>query len=128
MIQVVCAIITNRDKFLICQRSSNMKLPLKWEFPGGKIEENETNEEGLIREIYEELGLRINVNKALTSIKHNYPEFSIELIPYVSEIVSGNLKPIEHKEVRWITLEELNNFDWAAADIPIVEEVIKLWS
>lgn len=125
MIQVVCAIILKEDKILICQRSAEMKLPLKWEFPGGKIEIGETYEESLIREIDEELGLNIKVNQALTPVKHHYPDFSIELIPFMAEIIDGQLKPTEHQTVKWVNSEELNQYGWATADIPIVEELIQ---
>lgn len=127
MIQVVCAVIKDEDKVLICQRSAIMKLPLKWEFPGGKIEDNETREESLIREINEELGLIIKINQALSPVKYHYPDFSIELIPFISEIIEGELKPTEHDEVKWESINNLLNYDWAEADIPIVEEVMSLW-
>src|SRR5690625_6817538 len=83
MLHVTCAVIQKENKFLICQRSKEMKLPLKWEFPGGKIEEGEDKKECLKREVKEELGLNIEVLAPLEMVEHHYPEFSISLYPFM---------------------------------------------
>ena len=126
MIHVTCAVIENDHKILICQRSSTMRLPLKWEFPGGKIEVGESKEECLKREIKEELGLTIKVGQALPRVEHHYPTFSITLYPFLCTMRSGILTPLEHAQVQWVGLETLESFDWAEADIPLVKKLLTL--
>lgn len=124
MIYVSCAIIEQKEKILICQRSSRMKLPLKWEFPGGKIEKGESKEACLIREIKEELGIDITINNELETVYYEYDDFSIRLYPFVATLVSGAPKALEHAQWRWVSSDELLNYDWAAADLPIVKEYL----
>lgn len=125
-IRVVCAIIHQENKILAVQRSEKMTLPLKWEFPGGKIEENESEVDCIKREIKEELNIDIEIKKRLTPSLHSYEDFSIELIPYISLYQSGVLTLNEHKQRLWLDKEALINLDWAEADVPIVNEYIKL--
>src|SRR5690606_169813 len=124
MLHVTCAIIEHKNKFLICQRSERMKLPLKWEFPGGKIEIGESKEECLKREIKEEMGLEIEVGSALPHVEHHYPEFSLRLYPFFCKWTGGALVIAEHAQVIWVSLDELKNYDWAEADLPIVRELL----
>jgi len=124
--RVVCAIIHKQNKTLAVQRSKKMALPLKWEFPGGKIEPNETELACVTREVKEELSIDIEIGQRLTPITHEYPDFSIELIPYVSKYKSGNLTLNEHSHKRWLEKADLINLDWAAADVPIVAEYVRL--
>jgi 8-oxo-dGTP diphosphatase len=127
MIEVTCAIIENEDgKVLVTQRSATMDLPLKWEFPGGKVEENETTEACLIREIKEELGCDIRVLKALTPHKHAYPDKTILLIPFICEQQETEIRLSEHCAFAWLKPEQLKNLDWADADIAILEEYLTL--
>lgn len=99
-----------------------MHLPNKWEFPGGKIEPFESEEECLKREIKEELGLEIECLEMLPSSLHSYEgKKAIELIPFICTWVSGNISLREHKEVRWMDVDKLHSLDWAEADIPIME-------
>lgn len=126
MLHVTCSIIVQNEKILICQRSARMKLPMKWEFPGGKIELGESKEECLKREIREELGIEINIDKALTPIKYHYPTFSICLYPYICTFKSGTLQATEHAQTIWVDKKDLINYDWAEADIPIVNEYVNL--
>lgn len=125
-IQVVCAIIIEKDRVLCAQRAENMPLPLKWEFPGGKIEPGESAEDCLKREMKEELNLNISVTKRLKSNFHSYTEEKqIELIPFLANIEAGNLQVNEHKEVRWVPISGIESLDWAAADVPIVRQISK---
>jgi 8-oxo-dGTP diphosphatase len=126
MLYVTCAIIEHHEKVLICQRSASMKLPFKWEFPGGKIESGESKEDCLKREIKEELGLSIEIVSTLKAVKYHYPEFSICLYPFVCRLNGGKLLLAEHAQAIWVTKEELPNYDWAEADIPIVHEYLNL--
>jgi len=124
MLQVTCAIIENNGKILCAQRSEKMKLPLKWEFPGGKIEEDESLEACLKREIREELGIEIDILEQLPSFKHSYSaNFSIELFPFRCKIVSQEIQLAEHKQIKWLSLEELKDLNWAEADVPIVNYI-----
>lgn len=123
MLHVTCAIIEHQGKVLICQRSASMKLPLKWEFPGGKIEGEESKEECLKREIKEELGLEIEVGPALPHVEHHYPEFSLYLYPFLCTWIGGSLAIAEHAQAIWVSYDDLKNYDWAEADVPVVKEI-----
>lgn len=127
MLEVTCAIIFKENKVLSAQRSANMKLPLKWEFPGGKVEPDETKEECLFREIKEELNIEITVSKELTTVEHHYPDFSLYLYPFICEFKSGKLEAKEHSQVKWERIENLMEYDWAEADVPVVKELMELY-
>jgi 8-oxo-dGTP diphosphatase len=124
MIRVTCGIILQHDKVLVTQRSEKMKLPLKWEFPGGKMEQNETPENCLVREIKEELNIEIEIIRRLRAHPYHYETFSITLLPFISRYVSGEITLAEHKEYKWLYMNELKNLDWAPADIPVLEEFL----
>lgn len=124
MLQVTCAIIEHANEILICQRSASMKLPLKWEFPGGKIETGESKEDCLHREIKEEINIDITIRKALTMVEHQYADFSLQLYPFVCSLQSGEVKVLEHAQAIWVAIDQLLDYDWAEADLPIVKEYI----
>ncbi|MEP3838314.1 MAG: (deoxy)nucleoside triphosphate pyrophosphohydrolase [Algibacter sp.] len=126
IILVTCAIIQFEDKILAVQRSETMKLPLKWEFAGGKIEEGESEIDCIKREIFEELNIEIEVKERLTPVTHQYPNFKIKLIPFKAEYLSGELKLKEHCSFLLADRNELINLDWAEADLPILKEFIEL--
>lgn len=121
---VTCAIIHFDDKILAVQRSETMKLPLKWEFAGGKIEPDESEVDCIKREIFEELNIYIEIKERLTPVIHKYPDFKIELIPFTAEYVSGDLKLGEHCNSILAIKEELINLDWTEADLPILKEFL----
>jgi len=108
---------------LIAQRPSHKLLPLKWEFPGGKVEAGEDPAAAIIREIHEELGCTISVTCALPPFVHDYTTVVIEMIPFVCRLVPGSAAPHPHEHVAlaWPTLPGLNGYDLAAADWPVVE-------
>jgi 8-oxo-dGTP diphosphatase len=124
MIRVTCAIIQKGELFLACQRSVIMSMPLKWEFPGGKLEKDEDEINCIKREIKEELNVEIKIIQKLRSFTHDYTSFQIELIPFLSEIISGEIILKEHSQYQWLQKSELSELDWAAADLPIVEEIL----
>lgn len=124
MLHVTCAIIEHEGKILICQRSATMKLPLKWEFPGGKIEAGESRADCLRREIREELGLDIEVGAELTAVTHAYPNFEITLYPFRCTVTAGELMLAEHAQALWVSPAELQGYDWAEADVPIVNDLV----
>lgn len=99
-----------------------MSLPLKWEFPGGKIRPNEEPEDCLCREIAEELGLQISTSEPLEPTTHNYPNFTITLYPFICSITSGKIELYEHAAVTWLPPGELSKLDWAEADLPVLVE------
>ena len=125
-IDVTCAIITLDDKILAVQRSENMLLPLKWEFPGGKIEKGESEEDCIKREINKELNIEIELISRLTPSNFNYPNFSIELIPFLANYLGGDIRLAEHKQYLFVEKEKLIVLDWAEADIPILNEFLRL--
>lgn len=102
-----------------------MHLPLKWEFPGGKIEQGENAKACLKRELFEELGVDIKILEALPPTTHSYSEKSVQLLPFRCNIIGGEIVLREHKQVVWLPLEKLENLDWAEADIPIVKHYTK---
>ena len=129
MIIVTCAIIEKDSKVLCAQRSELMHLPLKWEFPGGKVEDDEDPEECLKREILEELGVEISIIERLISNKHTYPDQKhFELIPFRCSLVGGKLVAKEHKLVKWLNRSELRELDWAEADIPVLHQYLTNYS
>lgn len=126
MLHVTCALIEQNGCVLCAQRSMEMHLPLKWEFPGGKREAEETLEQCVIREIREELGLDIHIHDALPSSVHEYPDGKkVCLHPFLCGITGGELHLKEHSRVQWLAPPELHSLDWAEADIPIVEFFLK---
>lgn len=124
LIEVACALIIKNNRVLVTQRSETMALPLKWEFPGGKVEVNETSKTCLKREIKEELDIEINITEKLNDNTHHYESFSIKLIPYLATIQSGEIKLSEHKTYRFVKTGDLLNLDWAEADLPIVHQLL----
>jgi 8-oxo-dGTP diphosphatase len=119
-LHVTCAIIERDGCILAAQRSRTMAMPLKWEFPGGKIKPGETPEHGLCREIAEELAIEVAVHHALAKKTHAYPEFTITLYPFVCSIISGTIVLREHVAVIWQPREDLVSLDWAEADRPVL--------
>ncbi|WP_395043702.1 (deoxy)nucleoside triphosphate pyrophosphohydrolase [Flavobacterium sp.] len=126
MINVACAIIVINSKILVTQRSEKMKLPLKWEFPGGKLEQDENEIDCVKREIKEELNIEIEVIKKISNSIFDYGTFKINLIPFLANHISGEILLLEHKDYKLLNKTELLNLDWAEADLPIVEEYLKL--
>ena len=125
-IHVSCAII-QRDNFILAvQRSEQMSLPLKWEFPGGKIEKGETPEECLKRELKEELELSLKVGEALKPMTHAYDSFTVTLHPFICSITSGEIVLHEHAAFVWMNPSKLPTIDWAEADRPVLYAYMKM--
>jgi 8-oxo-dGTP diphosphatase len=125
---VVCALILRADHVLCAQRSAQMALPLKWEFPGGKLEAGEAPEVALRREIIEELGVEIEVGRPLAVSEYTYEGGrTIRLQPFLATL-KNDREPVaqEHAEIRWVRGEHLWELDWAAADVPIVQEYLAM--
>ena len=126
MINVTCANIYFNDKILVTQRSEKMQLPLKWEFPGGKLEKNESEIECIKREIKEEININIDILKKLSNSVYDYGTFKINLIPFIANYISGEIILSEHRDYQLIEKSKLTDLDWAEADLPIVNELLKL--
>lgn len=124
-IDVACAIIEKDGLVLAAQRSETMSLPLKWEFPGGKLDPHESAAVCLEREIEEELGVGILIRAALPPSDWTYPDFAITLHPFVCEMQEGEIRLLEHKEIRWVAPENLHELDWAEADGPVLRNYFR---
>jgi len=125
---VVAAIIQYEERILCVQkgRMDRDYLSYKYEFPGGKVEEGETPEEALRREVMEELELDIMVGEAYLTVTHAYPDFTITLRSYLSEARNINtLMLTEHIDYQWLLPTQLTQLHWAAADLPIINELVK---
>jgi len=118
--KVTAAIIEKDGKVLIAQRPKNDKLSLKWEFPGGKVENDETPQECLVREIKEELNLSIKISGYFMKNVYYYETGGIELMSYFAEITDGELELNAHEAVEWVEKSKLKQFDFAPADIKIL--------
>ncbi|WP_423363498.1 (deoxy)nucleoside triphosphate pyrophosphohydrolase [Mycoplasma sp. P36-A1] len=121
-INVVCAVFVNSDfEVLAFKRNASKQLPLFWEFPGGKVENNESNEEALFREIIEELNIEITVGRYITTSKFEYEFGIVELTAYIAYCDISKIKLKEHLDMKWINLNNYNTVKWAPADLPILE-------
>ena len=121
IIRVTAAIIESDDKILIAQRKSEDDIfGGLWEFPGGKIENGETPEECMARELMEELEIKVEVGTLITSNKHRYPNGIFELLVYRVQHIYGNFILNDHDEIKWVTLDEIFTFEFPPADTPII--------
>ncbi|MFA5327539.1 MAG: (deoxy)nucleoside triphosphate pyrophosphohydrolase [Prolixibacteraceae bacterium] len=122
IIEVCCAIILKDAKMLAVQRGPESSHPLKWEFPGGKILPDETAEQCIIREIEEELSVKIEITSVLDAVEFDYGHKQIELIPFVCKIFSGEIKLNEHIALRWFKFGEWNQINWSGADSELIQK------
>ena len=123
-VRVVAAVIRKDDKIFATQRGYG-EFKDGWEFPGGKIEEGETPEQALAREIKEELDTEIQVGKLIDTIEYDYPKFHLSMDCFWCEIMQGGLELKEHEAARWLSKEELYGVDWLPADVGVVEKIKK---
>lgn len=121
-IEVVAAIIHKDNCFLATQRGYG-EFEGMWEFPGGKIEVNESKEEALIREIKEELDTELRIDKYLCVVNYDYPNFHLTMYCYICSVVDGDIKLLEHKSAKWLRKDELNVVEWLPADVEVIEEL-----
>lgn len=125
--QVLCGLILKEHQILICRRKPEKSLGGYWEFPGGKLEEGETYEECLARELQEELNLMVKVKNHFKTVIHQYDQKTIELISYICEIEYAEIILVDHDQIEWIEVQELLKWNLAPADIPIAEALIETY-
>ena len=124
IIKVVAAILQKEDKILIARKKQGKPLAGYFEFPGGKIEEGETPEESLIRELMEEMNIKIAVKEYIGESIYEYGNDKvISLLGYTAEIIDGEIKLSDHDRYEWVTLEQINNYKIAPADIPLINKL-----
>ena len=124
LIRVTAAILEKDGKTLIAKRKTGDKLFAGlWEFPGGKVEEGETPEECMARELKEELEIEVEVVEFITSNKHKYPHGYFELIAYRVKYISGEIVLNDHDDFKWVTIDEMDSFEFPPADIPIIKKL-----
>lgn len=126
-VEVVAAVIQFDEKILCVQRGENKYdyISRKYEFPGGKIEEGETRKETIIREIKEELNMDIAVGEELTTVEYEYRDFCLTMHSFFCKCTDPTVLLTEHIDYKWLPISELGNLDWAAADVPIVAQLMK---
>ena len=121
MTDVVAALIWQGDKFLACQRPAHKTRGLLWEFVGGKVEAGETQEEALIRECHEELDVTVSVGDIFMEVIHTYPDITVKLTLFNAFISEGKPKKLEHNDIRWITVEQIDDYAFCPADKEILD-------
>ncbi|MBQ7103939.1 MAG: (deoxy)nucleoside triphosphate pyrophosphohydrolase [Anaerotignum sp.] len=125
MTEVVAALIWDGDRFLACQRPANKARALLWEFVGGKVEKGETKEEALIRECKEELDVTVVVEDIFMEVTHEYPDLTVHLTLFNAKIAEGAPKKLEHNDIQWLTVGEIDKFAFCPADEEILERLKK---
>ena len=121
--EVTAAVIWHQGKILVTSRPSGSPYAGLWEFPGGKREEGETLEACLLREIKEELGIKIAIKRYFMQVDHTYPEFSITLHVFLCTYQDGQIKPLPGVDYRWVSLDELHTLSFLPADEKIIEKL-----
>ena len=127
-IRTVAGVIKNEKGEILCTLRDQGKydyVSFKWEFPGGKIEEGETNEQTLVRELHEELDIDVKIKRFIYQVEHDYPDFHLSMAVFDCELVSKQIKMNVHKGIKWLKPENLMELDWAAADLPVAKMVSK---
>ena len=123
MTQVVAALIWDHNRFLACQRPAHKARGLLWEFVGGKVEPGETKKQALVRECKEELDVSLDVGDVFMELVHEYPDLTVELTLFHAQITSGAPQMLEHHDIRWITVEEIEQYDFCPADTEILQKL-----
>jgi 8-oxo-dGTP diphosphatase len=121
-VPVVCAMIMRDERVMIARRPPDKRLGGLWEFPGGKVEQGESAEAALHRELHEELGCTVCITQTLAPFVHEYPWGSIELIPFLCELTTGSAAPHphEHTALAWVERGQLSAYELAPADLPLI--------
>ncbi|MBQ8647707.1 MAG: (deoxy)nucleoside triphosphate pyrophosphohydrolase [Oscillospiraceae bacterium] len=123
MTPVVAALIWRGGRFLACQRPAHKARGLLWEFVGGKVEPGETLPQALVRECREELDVTVEVGEVFMEVEHEYPDLTVRLTLFCAALPEGEPKALEHNELRWITVEEIDTLPFCPADEVILTEL-----
>ena len=123
MTEVAAALIWDGDRFLACQRPANKARGLLWEFVGGKVEPGETREQALIRECREALAVTVRVGDIFMEVTHEYPDLTVHLTLFHAAIADGTPQMLEHNDLRWVTIEEMDELAFCPADEVILDEL-----
>lgn len=123
MTEVVAALIWDGNRFMACQRPAHKARGLLWEFVGGKVEPGESREEALIRECQEELGVAISVGSVFMDVVHEYPDLLVHLTLFNATIASGVPQKLEHNDIRWLAVEEIDDYAFCPADKDILAKL-----
>lgn len=124
-ITTVAGVIKNEKGEILCTLRDQGKyeyVSFKWEFPGGKVEEGETQQQTLARELQEELEIEVEIGDFFYQVEHDYPDFHLSMAVYECKLLSAEMKMNVHKGIKWLKPSELMTLDWAAADIPVAEK------
>ncbi len=121
--EVVAALIWQNDRFMICQRPANKKRALLWEFVGGKVEPGETKEAALIRECMEELAVTVAPQNIFMDVVHEYPDITVHLTLFNAVITAGTPQKLEHNDIKFITVDEIPQYEFCPADVEILEKI-----
>ena len=125
MTEVVAALIWEAGQFMICQRPAHKARGLKWEFVGGKVEPGETKEQALIRECREELAVTVSVGEVFMDVVHEYPDLTVHLSLFHASIAEGVPQKLEHNDIRWITVDEIPQYEFCPADQVILAKLME---
>lgn len=128
MTDVVAALVWDGGKFMICQRPAHKARPLLWEFVGGKVELGETKEQALIRECKEELAITLSVGDVFMDVVHEYPDIIIRLTLFNATIAEGVPRKLEHNDIKWITPDEIHNYEFCPADKEFLTAIINQYT
>ncbi len=123
MTEVVAALIWRGDRFMICQRPAHKARGLLWEFVGGKLEPGETKEQALVRECMEELAVTVSVGDVFLDVVHEYPDLTVHLTLFHAAIVQGEIQMLEHNDIRFITVHEIDDYAFCPADEVILKKL-----
>ena len=123
MTEVVAALIWDGGRFMICQRPANKKRALLWEFVGGKVEPGETKEAALIRECTEELAVTVAPQDIFMDVIHEYPDITVHLTLFNAVITAGIPQKLEHNDIKFITVDEIPQYEFCPADVEILEKI-----
>ena len=127
-LEVVAALIWDKNRFLICQRPKDKGCALLWEFVGEKVEPGESHEQALIRECREELGIQVSVGNEFMDVTHEYPDAFVHLTLYEATIISGVPQRLEHQDFQWILPDEISQYPFCPADQAILERIQQIVS
>ena len=128
LITTVAGVIKNENGEILCTlRDQGIYdyVSFNWEFPGGKVEEGETKEETLTRELHEELEIDVEIENFFYQVEHDYPDFHLSMAVFECKLISKEMKMNVHKGIKWLKPEDMMTLDWAAADIPVAQKIFE---